>query len=529
MLSLNNNKGSMLIIVLVASSLLIVILVGAISSANLQLKLNLQKVSNAQALHIAEAGINYYRWVLYHNNFDFCNSETCKPGPNYGPYGPYSYKNDTGQVIGYYELYITPPESNKAQNVKIKATGWTVRDPRIKRSIEVVAGLTSWASYNVISNGFFRTLTNYTGKVHGNSGISFQGYGKSNSEVSSTLTEFNDPDHGNALVIFSGNTATDKLEYGIHYDDDKDLFDHPLGIPLDPFVDGTCAAGRTCTPEFQPTRADVFPKGRVLGAPAIGFDLLNLHVSNALILASTSGVVLEPSGVKGYHLTIIPNPTATDTIAVRKVNKEFGDCGFDGTAKSCQSIRHDAGAEDPPFYITIPTNGIVFVKDKIWIDGTINNDRVTVYAFGGSLSGNTTDIITNNDLRITSSSTDKIGLIAQRSILVGYESADNLTIDADLIAKNGYLRRDCYSLAYAKAAANNAANNGGIGLNWTYLGRNSITINGSNATSGRGAYSCTSGSYYTNTYQNFDDNMANNPPPNFPTTGNYKFLSWREL
>src|SRR3989339_26626 len=105
----NRQKGTMLIVVLVATGIFLVMLMGSVSLGVLQQKLNIKKVSSAQALHIAEAGVNYYRWVLYHDNEEYCNKEICLPAQDYGPYGPYEYKDSNDNIAGYYELYITHP------------------------------------------------------------------------------------------------------------------------------------------------------------------------------------------------------------------------------------------------------------------------------------------------------------------------------------------------------------------------------------------------------------------------------------
>ena len=113
----------MLVISLVIAGLFLIVLLGSISLALLQQKLNFQKVASAQAFHVAEAGANYYRWVLYHDNDEYCNGEACAGSPDYGPYGPYTYTDESGSITGYYELYITPPPIDGSTIVNIKSIG----------------------------------------------------------------------------------------------------------------------------------------------------------------------------------------------------------------------------------------------------------------------------------------------------------------------------------------------------------------------------------------------------------------------
>src|SRR3989339_1382930 len=134
----NDHRGSMIIIVLVLTGLFSIIAMGAIGLALLQQKLNISKVASTQAIHIAEAGVNYYRWVLYHDHEEYCNNETCINAPPYGPYGPYEYKDSGGQKnTRFYELDINPPPANGSPIVNIKSVGWVANHPGNKRTIEV--------------------------------------------------------------------------------------------------------------------------------------------------------------------------------------------------------------------------------------------------------------------------------------------------------------------------------------------------------------------------------------------------------
>jgi len=128
-------SASLLVVTLVATAIFITLVSGAISLGLLQMRFNKLKTAGAQALHISEAGINYYKWVLYHDPTEYCNNETCKSGPDYGPYGPYDYSDQSDTINGKYELYIFPPEDGSGI-VKIKSVGWVNEYPNIKRSIE---------------------------------------------------------------------------------------------------------------------------------------------------------------------------------------------------------------------------------------------------------------------------------------------------------------------------------------------------------------------------------------------------------
>jgi len=160
----------------------------------------------------------------------------------------------------------------------------------------------------------------------------------------------------------------------------------------------------------------------------------------------------------------------------------------------------------------IPQNGIIFVKDNLWVDGQINNSRLTILAFKEPLTGNIADIIINNDLKYTNyDGRDAIGLIAQKNINVGFYSENDLQIDASMIAKGGRIGREYYDSSCGSQAY-----------------RDRISIRGSIATKERYGFSYTDGTGYDIRNIVFDGNLQFIPPPHFPTTGEYQFISWEE-
>ena len=481
-----NQLGSMLVIVLVATGLFLIMAMGAIGLGLLQQKLNIRKVARIQALHIAEAGVNYYRWVLYHDPKEYCNKETCVGAPDYGPYGPYAYTDSAGQNIsGYYELYIIPPALNGSTIVTIKSMGWVDDYPNIKRTIEVQCGIPSWSTYSTLANSHIRfgEGTEIWGPIHSNDGIRFDGV--AHNIITSSLLDYDDPDHAGAN------------EFGVH----------THVAPVDPLPDGNNP------PQNVPNRPDVFIAGRSFPVPVVSFDLLDNYVTETLTKAEENGLVLENSGDEGYHLTL----NTDDTIDIRLVNSITPPCRYkDGGWKKPDT---DGIVNETDYIIgtSTPPNGIIFVKDNVWIDGQINGNRITILAFKEPLGGNITDIIINNDLTYTNyDGTDVIGLIAQRNISIGLFSEDDLQIDAALIAKENRIGRNYFPCTDENDCSS------------TYCVRNIITVNGSLATRNRYGFAWSDGTGYQARNLNYDNNLTYIPPPHFPTTGEYSFISWDE-
>lgn len=477
-----NQKGAILVLALSATGIFLILTMGAISYGLLQQKLNKQKIAQTQALHVAEAGVNYYRWVLYHDNNEYCNKETCKSGPNYGPYGPYDYTDSSGNnIIGHYQLYIIPPALNGSTIVTIKSVGWVDNYPNIKRTVEVKCGIPSWSTYSTLSGSDIRfgAGTEVWGPIHSNGGIRFDGL--AHNLITSSLLKYDDPDH------------TGGQEFGVHThvnappgSGTNDDF-RPLEAP----------------PNTVPSRNDIFWAGRNIGVPTISFDLLNNYATSTLTMATQHGLVLPTltGNNKGYHITLNTNKTLT----IKKVTS---------VSDTCQSNPTDGIDSETNFMTTTtPANGIVFVKDKVWVDGKVDGNRITILAFKEPLGGNTTDIVINNNLTYTHyDGTDSIGLIAQRDINVGLYSADDLQIDAAMVAKEGRIGRYYFS----------------SGCSSTYYIRNRITINGSLATKNRYGFAYADGTGYQIRRLNYDNNLTFIPPPHFPTTGEYTFISWEE-
>lgn len=485
-----NDSGTMLVISLVVAGLFLIVLLGTISLALLQQKLNFQKVASAQAFHVAEAGANYYRWVLYHDNDEYCNGEACAGSPDYGPYGPYTYTDESGSITGYYELYITPPSADGSTIVNIKSIGWTSEYPSMKRTIEVQCGIASWSSFSTLANAHLRfgLGTEVWGPVHSNAGIRFDGV--AHNLITSSLLEYDDPD-----------PPLHPTEFGVH------THVYEIGN-YDP---NEVSSG--ANPPSPPSYPDVFRAGRDFPVPVVSFDLLDNYVNEALALAEQGGIVLEISGDEGYHIIFKTN----DTIDIYIVENITPQCTYfsSGIKKSdTDSILSESayllGTSTPP-------NGIIFVQDKVWVEGQIDGSRVTVLAFDLPLGGSISDIIINNDLTYTNyDGTDAIGLIAQRNISIGLFSENDLQVDAALIAKEGRIGRNyfpCTDLNYCSSV---------------YCTRNTITINGSIATRNRYGFAYTDGTGYQNRLLNYDNELTYSPPPHFPTTGEYTFISWDE-
>ena len=187
------HAGDILLSVIVFSAIAVTITIAFVNWGATLLK-NVRMVADReQALQIAEAGIDYYRWHLAHSPLDYKDG-TCATVCSNGPY-THQFTDKDGNVIGSYQLTITPP-LNGSTLVKIVSKGTITSNSQISRTLQVTVGMASWAQYAVVANDNmnFGSGTVIYGPVHSNYGIHFEGtsYGL----ITSALTQYTDPDVG---------------------------------------------------------------------------------------------------------------------------------------------------------------------------------------------------------------------------------------------------------------------------------------------------------------------------------------------
>ena len=163
---------------------------------------------------------------------------------------------------------------------------------------------------------------------------------------------------------------------------------------------------------------------------------------------------------------------------------------------------------------TIPPNGIIFVEDDVWVEGTVNGKVTLVSAtFPDTLSTNTSIFINNNVRYVARDGNHALGLIAQKNIQVPRHAPTNLYIDAVMLAQKGRVYRAIYD---NRSIKNYIEVYGGIITNkiwtWSWVNSSNNIIDG-----------------YTNTQSIYDTKLTFSPPPYFPTSGNYTFITWEEL
>jgi hypothetical protein len=259
-----------------------------------------------------------------------------------------------------------------------------------------------------------------------------------------------------------------------------------------------------------PQRNDVFKTGRTFPVPTVDFVGITNDLATIKAQAQATGRYFAASGKSGYQIILKTNDTM-DVYKINSVTATPNNCADPETGWGTWSINSRTFVAN----YAIPANGLVFVEDNVWVEGTIDTARVSIAAakFPDNVSTRK-NIIINNDLKYTNyDGRDVIGLIAQNDINVGLISDTNLQIDAALIAQNGRIGRHYYGASCG-----------------TERIRSTISLYGILGTNLRYGFAYTDGTGYTNRIITYDTNLLYGPPPNFPLASDkYQIISWEEL
>lgn len=484
-----------MLIVLIASG--ITFIVGFTNWVILHVRAARAAAAREQAMLIAEAGVEYYRWHLAHAPADFRNGAggTSSPGASYTT-SPINYADKNGNIIGTYVLTITAPPVGSTV-VTVRSRGQAA-GTAIDRTVETVLAKPSLAKFAVVANDDMRfgEGTEVFGQIHSNEGVRFDGL--AHNVVTSALGDYNDPDHGGSD------------EFGVHT--------HVRPPPFTGIYTDNDNVNAESPPTAVPARSDVFIAGRQFPVPAVDFDGITADFSGMKTLAQANGRYFANSGNLGYHIVLKVNDTF-DIYRVTSMVAPPNGCGNNNGQGNWGTWT--INAETFIANYALPANGIIFTEDHAWVDGKIDSARVTVAAARfPQAPGQWRDIIVNRDLLYTNyDGRDVIALMAQGNFSVGWGSEDDLRIDAAVIAQNGRVGR--YFYEKPGGGQNRCAPNDV---------RSALLLYGMVASSDRYGFAYTDDSGYQTRTLTYDSNLLYAPPPSFPLTADqYVVISWREV
>lgn len=431
------------------------------------------RMYKAQARATAEAGLEYYKWFLAHNPNDTQHGT--------GSSGPYviPYEDSEGGVVGTYSLSVTGNQQcGVVTSIDIASTGWPLADPTIRATVRGRYAQPSVAesAYIVNDSVWVGEDRQISGAYHANGGIRFDG--TSNSQVTSAVDEW------------------------------------------------TCTSNFGCSPSA--TVPGVFGEGvdqNLWEYPAPQFDfagiaqdytsLRSLAIADGIHYSGYAGHAIEG---RGYRL-VFKDDRSVDVYRVRRSDNYPG-------------IHESGGSYEQDYYVPvsgrntrfmgnydIPEDcGLIYIEDRVWVSGVVSG-KVTLVAADTTHAGYEPKVILEDNLTYTTTNGDDgITIIAEGDVHISPLSPDNLDLQGIFIAQEGNFGRNYYTCE-------------SVG---SYNIRDTLTMMGSIISNGRvgtkwGSSTGCYGSGYQNRINNYDRNLATDPPAFTPVASpDYQFVEWRE-
>lgn len=534
-------KGIIIPLTLVFGTIFLIMLGGLLGFILLQLRYSQQKVAWENSLHIAEAGVNYYWYVLNHtpsgqnpdiqDGKDWC----CKVGGvEYSTSSPQCQQGDfivCGTCDGkpcYTHPYIDPetnattgefalrieakPVCGRVLGVYIYSQGSTLKYPDLKRKLEVKFAATSIADYSYIINNSVHAGSDREifGKYHSNGGIRMDGT-------------------NNSLVTSAQSSWVCTSAFGCH------SWDCPSG----------------CTP----SGSNCLCNGVMGGGgpkdfwkypiPSFDFAGITHDLSQMKNLAQEKGLYYPKSttvdgNAKGYHLTFNPDGSFNVKVITNLQNvyacDKNGNGVYEGESDCYWSAEKISSEYTPPdgvyggyqlyFSTSTPLDcGLIFFEDNVWIDGVVKGKKTVAAANLVDANVDSTVFLNGNIDYTTLDGSDSLAVIAEKDVLIPCHSPDIMIARGVFVAqKGGFARRlyidpDAFHL-YCWLHPSRCCDDGI---------RTKLTMYGTIVTNLRTGTRWGDVSGYMERDDYFDRKLAKDPPPLLPyVSENLEVISWEE-
>lgn len=395
---LNKKNGIIIVYVLVFGTIFLVLLGGTLNFILWQLKQFQQKISWNEALEIAESGVEYYKWCLNNNIEANCPKEK-------------DYFDPMGNLIGRFSLVASSTKScGKTLQEEIESTGWTFSFPDLKRKVRAIYARESVGKYSYVlnSNVYIGPDHEIKGPYHSNGGIRMDG--ENQSIISSAQQEWIcDSSFGCSASATQCYTS-----------------------PLCRVENSKCVCPGVFT-TTQNSNPDLFD------FPVASFDFVGITVDLAEIknISQSGGIYLPPSTTinsqaKGYHIKLKNNNTFEVWI-ITNLTRLWAYSLEEGWHWDYFTIKNE--------YLyntyTIPYScSVIFIEDNIWLEGEING-KISLASANLITPNLDTDVILVGNINYSSKdSTNGFGLIAERNILIGPQSPNQMELNGIFIAQN---------------------------------------------------------------------------------------------
>ncbi len=423
-----------------------------------------------EALQIAEAGVEYYRWHLAHFPNDLQDGTS-----GAGPY-VHAYEDPETGVLGHFSLELGGEVlCGKTQVVHATSTAWTDAKPNIKKVVFVRIARPTIAdfSYIVDSNVYAGANRTITGPYHSNGVVRM------------------DADNHSAVTSKVATTSCDGAGLG--------------------GCTGTIAGvyGTGTHPEWWRS-----------AEPDIPFSNFDFDFGQIQAIATTQGIFLAHMSNDvnnyGYYLKL----KSDKTVDIYRVTGKWANVSITTPGSESITVPELANANITATYLQFMQNRpipnacpLIYASDRVWLEGVVSG-KVTVVANDVGVAS--PDVFLQNNITYnTNTGTDGLTVLAERNILIPLYVPNDMTLSGIFLAQKGSYGRPWY---------------GSVNPYNAFRTRNSLTTTGTVVSKLRTGTSWTDGTAFTNRIDNYDRNLVDAPPPLTPfTSSDFRLIEWREV
>ncbi len=357
-----------------------------------------------QALNIAEAGLEYYKWFLARTPLALQTGA--------GLVSPYTYtvSDPEGGTLGSAQVTATAAlQCGRTQWIDIVSKGTASADVRFSRTLAARYMKPSVAEYSYIvgENVWAGADRNIKGPYHSNGGIIMDG--TNNSDVTSSKSTW--------------------------------------------WCDSSFSSSRCPTGSWKP---GVWGNGSGFAlwrypVSDINFDAISVDLANLKgYVQSGGGLYFGPASGsvnnRGYHLVF----NTDGTVTVSQVTSTVSVWGY-SMQNGWQTEYNIMGNETPINTYTIPSAcSTIFVEDRVWVEGTVKG-KVMVVAATPSDGGTSPDALLKDDVfYFSNDGSNGLTIVAERNILFPLNAPENMEIHGIFIAQSGRYGHNYYTSSGSK-------------------------------------------------------------------------------
>jgi hypothetical protein len=432
-----------------------------------------------QALHIAEAGIEYYRWYLVHN------ADLLDDGVGIEMSATYAVSDPEGGLLGSADIVATSNvQCGALQWIDMVAVGTPEASPAFPRTISAryMKPAVSEYSYIVNSNVWAGADRDIRGPYHSNGGIRMDG--TNNAEVTSAVSQWWCDSSFSSSLCPTGSWKPGVWGNG----SGSALWSYPVS-----------------TIDFETIAVDL--------------DGLQTRVQTygGIHFGPASGNINR----RGYHLVFQNNGTV-DAYRVYDTEKVRGYSTQDNWSDEYNIIDGETFLGN---YLIPSDCSVIFAEDRVWIEGTVNG-KVTVVAATPTNENTSPDaLLRDNILYASNDGSDGLTVIAERNVLLPLTTPEYMEIHGTFIAQSGRYGRNAYTTSGSQKVPSQYN---------SYVLQERLTTIGtivSNQRTGT-AWVCSGGvvcTGYTDRDDFYDQILAFAPAPFTPSvSSDYHLVLWRE-